>query len=739
MRRPLRIAVFLPNLGGGGAEKIAVHLANALAGLGYEVDLVLALAEGPYLADVSPGVSVVDLGARRLLTAILPLVRYLRKRRPVVLFSHLEYANIGAVLARALSWAPTRLVLVEHATLSAAFRQNPTRKKSFLLFAAMRLYPRADRVIAVSRGSAEDLIRFIGVPERLVRVIFNPVVVPQIKELSTRPAGHRWLEPGGPPVVLGIGRLTPQKDFQTLIAAFALLRKDRDCRLLILGEGEQRAELERLIASRGLAQAAELPGFVKNPYSFLARCSVFALSSVWEALPTVLIEALSLGARVVSTDCPAGPREILQDGKFGRLVPPGDARALARALSEAMSEAPAAIPESALRPFTLPVAAGAYAGLIEELAGGRRAMKILLVTENLDLGGAETLVVGLAGALAGEQGFEAALTATDGPLRERLDSAVRFFPLTRYSPLKTPVCVADLRSILRELRPDIVHAHGFTVGALAALAAKTCGLRPKMVLTHHSRETTRLPSALGAKLMNLCFDRLVAISKAKYDGLLADGIPAERICRIPNFIDCDAVARRLAAVDLGSVRRELSLAPAQRVILTAGRLIPEKRMDRFIEIAARYGRSARERPVAVILGDGPERGRLDALARKHAGEVRVELLGYQTDVYKYLAVAGAFLFPSEHAEVLPMVLIEAQASGVPAVCSDIAGNDEIVVDGVTGYLVRGGDEQYCARLASVMDDEGRGREFSRRSVETARARFDKKAVVRLHAQLYESL
>jgi glycosyltransferase involved in cell wall biosynthesis len=360
--------MFLPNLGGGGAERVAVNLSNALAARGFEVDMVLAKASGAYLSDLSRAVRVVDLGAARLLSAIGPLARYLRDRRPAVLFSHLYYANCGAVLARALSGAPTRVAVVEHITLSEADRRDRSPKAPILRWLVRRLYPRADRVVAVSRGCADDLVRYNGIPERLVRVIYNPVISPALKDRARESAPHPWLEAGGPPVILGVGRLTEQKDFKNLIAAFALLRKRRPARLLILGEGEERPALERLISELGLGQDAALPGFVKNPYAALSRCGVFALSSAWEALPTVIIEALALGVKVVSTDCPAGPREILDGGKYGALVPMADAPALAGALERALDGPATRAPESALAPYTFDASASAYAGLVEELA-----------------------------------------------------------------------------------------------------------------------------------------------------------------------------------------------------------------------------------------------------------------------------------------------------------------------------------------------------------------------------------
>jgi glycosyltransferase involved in cell wall biosynthesis len=363
-------------------------------------------------------------------------------------------------------------------------------------------------------------------------------------------------------------------------------------------------------------------------------------------------------------------------------------------------------------------------------------LKLLYLTEKLALGGAETLLMGLANAFAGEKGFEVRVAAAPGPLAGRFDSRVGIHSITEYSAKKAPAIALELRRILGETRPDAVHAHGASIGALCAAAGWTKTRRAPVILTDHNREATRLRPGLAAGVMKLCFARVVAISEAKYAGLRALGIPKRKLARIPNFVDCDSVARKIAAVDAAAVRAELGIEQGEPVLLTAGRLLPLKRADRFIEIAARYGRTRNARPHALILGDGPERARLEDSAKRHSKNARVKLLGYQPDVYKYLAVADAFLFPTDHPEVLPMVLIEAQAAGVPVVCSDIPGNDEIVVDGRTGFLVAGDDEAYCARLDAALQDRSR---FSRQAEAHARERFDKALVIKKHLELYRSL
>jgi glycosyltransferase involved in cell wall biosynthesis len=195
-----------------------------------------------------------------------------------------------------------------------------------------RAYRHVDQIVAVSQGVADDVMAITGLPAPRVTVVRNPVVMPTLPELAQYPVDHPWFDGGGPPVLLGAGRLTAQKDFPTLLEAFARVRAQRPCRLVILGDGRLRGALQHQAAALGVAEDLSLPGFTSNPYAYMARAAVFVLSSAWEGSPNVLTEAMAVGTPVVATDCPSGPREILQGGRYGPLVPVGDAPALARAI-----------------------------------------------------------------------------------------------------------------------------------------------------------------------------------------------------------------------------------------------------------------------------------------------------------------------------------------------------------------------------------------------------------------------
>ncbi len=333
-----KVALFLPSLRGGGAERVMVNLARGFSEKGLDVDLVLAKAEGPYLSEVPAGVRVIDLHSSRVLASLPNLIHYLRRERPQAILSAMDHANIVAIWARKLARVQSRVVVTVHNTLSRATTNSDNFRGRLMPCLIRMFYPWADAVVAVSGGVAEDLAKATGLPQEQIRVIYNPVVTPEILEKAEEPLNHTWFAPGEPPVILSAGRLTKQKDYPTLIRAFAMVRRERPARLMILGEGEERPKLEALIQELGLDEDVSLPGFVDNPYAYMARSAVFVLSSAWEGLPTVLIEAMAVGTPVVSTDCPSGPAEILEGGKWGKLVPVGDIEKIAKAIIDTLED-----------------------------------------------------------------------------------------------------------------------------------------------------------------------------------------------------------------------------------------------------------------------------------------------------------------------------------------------------------------------------------------------------------------
>ena len=336
IRAAQHIALFIPSLRGGGAERMILQVAEGLVRRGFKVELLVAEALGPYLKLVPEGVVVRDLGVGRVLAGVPCLVRYLREAQPDVLLSFMTHANLIALWARRLARVKTRLIISERNMLSFSGREKAKLKYQLLPFLARRCYAWSDGVIAVSSGVADDVAKVTQLPRSRVSTVYNPVVTPALKALSFESPDHPWFGQDDVPVVLGVGRLVPQKDFGTLLKAFAQLREERQVRLLLLGEGEQREALEAMVVRLRIADDVSMPGFVDNPFCFMRRASVFALSSAWEGLPGALIQAMACGCPVVSTDCPSGPREILRNGKHGRLIPVGDVDALSRAIGETL-------------------------------------------------------------------------------------------------------------------------------------------------------------------------------------------------------------------------------------------------------------------------------------------------------------------------------------------------------------------------------------------------------------------
>ena len=323
------LALFIPSYAGGGGERVAMFLARTLAAAGLRVDLVVARSRGELRDEPLPGVTKVELGAVDELLAAPAWVRYLKRTRPRCAMSMIHTANFNSGLGAL--FVPDVPVIVN---LRIAASCDPAAQwwfRSWFGFGPeRRLYQRASRVVGVSRGVAEEAVEVFGVPPSRVLSIPNPR---QSREVSPDIAEeHEALFEK--PVVLGVGRLAPQKDFETLLKAFARLAASRDLHLVILGEGPGRRALLEQASELGISQRVFLPGFVPNPQAYLRRARVFALSSRNEGFPGALIEAMEAGAAIVSTDCPFGPSEILEGGRFGRLVPVGDAKGLAEAIAK---------------------------------------------------------------------------------------------------------------------------------------------------------------------------------------------------------------------------------------------------------------------------------------------------------------------------------------------------------------------------------------------------------------------
>jgi|SaaInlV_100m_DNA_5_1039725.scaffolds.fasta_scaffold05384_3 glycosyltransferase involved in cell wall biosynthesis len=359
------ITVFLSFSGSGGVEHIIMNLVREFARRGVAVDLVLIRARGPHLKDIPEGVRVVQLNAAHTSSAIPELARYLRRVRPERMLVAKDRAGRAAVIARSLSKVDVSICLRLGTNLSEALSYKSAFNRWSRLANMRRIYAKVDRVIGISQGVVDDIRKITGVPAERCRVICNPVVDESLILKSKQPLAHPWYQTGSRPLVVGAGRLTQQKDFATLIRAFAKLREELDAHLVIIGEGRKRRELEQLVAELKIQDYVDMPGFQANPYNWIGQADLFVLSSRWEGSGNVLTEALALGVPSVATDCPSGPSETLAGGKYGALVPVGDYRALANQMAQTLRKPlNAEILRSAVKEYEVGFSAERYLNVV---------------------------------------------------------------------------------------------------------------------------------------------------------------------------------------------------------------------------------------------------------------------------------------------------------------------------------------------------------------------------------------
>ena len=334
-----RIAIVLPDLRGGGVERIRLVLASEFLKRGFGVDLVLARVEGELLDDVPDGCRIIDLAAPRLRWIFPALRRYLRSERPQGVLAAMWPLTGIACLAVGTSGVPARLVVSEHNDFRMAPAISPP-ERVLLRMLGKWIYRPADAVVAVSRGVEESLHECAGLDAGKTRVIYNPLREPSDSPWLADDLPLRAWWHGGGARLLTVGALKRQKAHDVLLRALAALDTHPDSRLIVLGEGSLRSEIHDLAKRLGLADRVRMPGFRSDPFPFMRDADLFVLSSAWEGFGNVLIEAMACGTPVVSTDCPSGPREILADGAHGILVPPGDHAALGAGIDAALRDRP---------------------------------------------------------------------------------------------------------------------------------------------------------------------------------------------------------------------------------------------------------------------------------------------------------------------------------------------------------------------------------------------------------------
>ena len=337
MRSCSRISIFLPDLRGGGAERVSINLANEFVARGFSVDMVVMAATGALMPLLHPEVRIVDLGVSRVRSVLWPLIGYLRSQKPTAMLANMWPMTVLPVIARWISRSATRVVAVEHVVLSKSEISDKPLHMLALRILGRLLLPKADAIVGVSNGVVDDLASLASLDKSRLTTIYNPIAMDRAPSVSTLPCQvDAWAD--AEVRILNVGTLKLQKDQHTLLRAFSLLLKTRkNARLLFLGEGTLEEQLQESARELGILDRVTFAGFAADPIPYYKHASLFVLSSAWEGFGNVIVEALEQGTPVVSTDCLSGPREILADGKYGSLVPVGDVDALAKAIEEAVN------------------------------------------------------------------------------------------------------------------------------------------------------------------------------------------------------------------------------------------------------------------------------------------------------------------------------------------------------------------------------------------------------------------
>jgi glycosyltransferase involved in cell wall biosynthesis len=355
------LAIFLATSGHSGVDRIMQQLIPEIAARGFRIDLLQVRDHGPYLDSLPTNVQRIDLGQRHTYACLPALARYLRIHQPSLLLSDKDRVNRTALLAHWLSGSSSPLFFRLGTTVSINLASRGAFERWLQRNSIGKLYRFAAQVLVPSQGVKEDLSAYTGLSSEKIRVVPSPGIPDDLFERELPIPDHPWFRKHELPIILGVGELGARKDYPTLLRAFARLRSRQPCRLVIVGRGKQRERLLALGDELGIRDDLDLPGFVESPYPFMAHADLFAFSSRWEGLGLVLVEALALGTNVVSSDCPSGPSEILQGGRYGRLFPVADDEAMADAMQRALdAPKPREFLQQAARPYSVSAATDAY-------------------------------------------------------------------------------------------------------------------------------------------------------------------------------------------------------------------------------------------------------------------------------------------------------------------------------------------------------------------------------------------
>jgi len=724
-----RILVLTPGLGDGGGERAALRMAAALVRAGHDARLVALTGRDDLLGRVPPEVPVRVLGAQRASGAVPALVRLLREERPDAVIAHQMRAARAGLAARALARSDARFVAVEHSLARRQLASLPPGVRTAARLLLGRLYRGADAVVALTDCGAREFEDRLGLPPGSAWVV--PNIVLEDGGVGAGPRAGEGAGPGpaerpgpaegaGPVRLLYLGRLVPEKGVDTLLRAAALLRERRPVRLRVAGGGPDRARLEALAAELGLGEAAEFLGARADVPALLAGAHLLVLTSREEALPTVLVEALAAGVRVVAADVPCGPREILGGGRWGTLVPPGDPGALAAGIERelAMNRSDAGLGEHLAR-YTARAVLPRITALAGVAGGGGREGA---------LAGRTVLLFGPFGPPHG--GWSHVTCATRDLLRGRGARVLTAQSLVTRRPrgndarlVKGLRGAASLRRLRRTLRVPGIDAAILCVGArgsfvrdlAAAGMVRRAGL-PVVVRVFGiglGEAIESLPAPLRARGLKLLREAAAVLAETLSHAGRLRALGARRVLLVPNFVPDARVAARL---------HPAGRAPDGLLrLIYLGRLDPAKGVGDALEALRSLpaGVSWRLDVVGPPWWGGPSPEELARTARGAPGEVAVHGPLDPDAVYHLLAGSDVLVCPTRYAEGQPAVVVEAMAHGVVPIVPPIEGVAGLVEDGETGLVVEAGNP---AALAAAVERLAADRAWTARLGRAAAAR-----------------
>jgi len=324
----------LPELGGGGAERVMVNLLRNLDRNIFEIIFIVGKKEGPYLHLLPSDIEVIALNRNRTLSMLPDLVKLIRKIKPDIVFSTLTRMNVITIIAKILSGLRTKVIIREVNTFSIVQRNAKGAREKFLPLLVRLLYNRADIMVFPSKGALEDFHNYFKkMDSRKMQVIYNPLEIDKILELKSEKIDEPFWENNEKRKIISVGRLERQKGHKFLFDAISIVNQELgSVELIILGKGKEEEALREYAEKIGILNNVKFMGFKANPYKYIAHSDVFVLSSLWEGFANVITEAMACGTPVVATDCPSGPREIINNGVNGVLVPVANPKAMASSI-----------------------------------------------------------------------------------------------------------------------------------------------------------------------------------------------------------------------------------------------------------------------------------------------------------------------------------------------------------------------------------------------------------------------